>query len=100
MRTAVGTAVEVPMRCTDPDGDPLNLSKRSDPAKGTLGAITGSTVVYTPNPGEFGIDSFTYGASDGTAASAPATVSVTISRPPACEDVEEQSGWARACRCR
>ena len=89
VRTAVGTAVQVPLDCTDPDGDTLTFSKRSDPAKGTLGAITGSTVVYTPNPGEFGPDSFTYGASDGTAASAAATVNVTISRPPACEDVEE-----------
>ena len=88
-RTAVGTAVQVPLECTDPDGDTLTFSKRSDPAKGTLGAITGSTVVYTPDPGEFGADSFTYGASDGTATSAPATVDVTISRPPACDDVAE-----------
>ena len=70
-------------------GDTLTLSERDEPAKGTLGAVTDGAVVYTPNAGEFGPDSFTYGASDGTAASAPATVNVTISRPPACDDVAE-----------
>ena len=34
-------AVGVTLTCTDPDGDPLTLSKASRSAKGTLGAISG-----------------------------------------------------------
>ena len=44
-------------------------------------------MAYTPDAGEFGSDSFTYRASDGTVDSAPATVSITITRPPSCDDV-------------
>ena len=66
--------------CTDPDGDALTLSIVDGPSKGSLGAISGDEVTYTPDAGEFGDDSFTYRASDGTAHSAPATVSITISR--------------------
>ena len=40
-----------------------------------------TTVTYTPAAGYFGPDSFTYRASDGTANSAPATVSITVTRP-------------------
>ena len=61
-RAGVGAA-----RCTDPDGDPLTLAIASGPAHGSLGAIAGGAVTYTPNAGAFGTDSFTYTASDGTA---------------------------------
>jgi hypothetical protein len=40
-----------------------------------------------PNAGEFGADSFTHKANDGDGESAPATVSITITRPPACDPV-------------
>ena len=88
-KTKVGTAVSIPLTCTDPDGDALTLSKVTDPAHGTLGAIdqAAKTVTYTPNGGYFGPDSFTYKASDGTASSAPATVSITVTRPASCSDV-------------
>ena len=86
-RTAAGSAVNVPLTCTDPDGDPLTLAIADGPSKGSLGAISGGAVTYTADGGEFGTDTFTYGASDGTAASAPATVTITITRPPACDDV-------------
>ena len=85
-RTPVGVAVAVPLTCTDADGDALTLSKASDPAHGTVGAITAGSITYTPATGYFGPDSFTYRASDGTAQSAPATVSITVTRAPACSD--------------
>ena len=85
--TAVGEPVSVPLTCTDPDGDALTLSIVDGPAKGSLGAISGHSVTYTPDAGEFGLDTFTYRASDGTADSAPATASVTITRAPSCDDV-------------
>ena len=86
VRTAVDTAVLVPLVCSDPDGDPLTLSAVTLPSKGTLGAIVGGMVTYTPASGEYGADSFTFQADDGTRVSPPATVDVSISRPPTCDD--------------
>ncbi len=58
----------------------------ADPAHGTLGAIAAGKVTYTPAAGFKGADSFTYRASDGTAQSAPATVSLTVTnRAPTCD---------------
>ena len=85
--TAVGAAVQVPLECTDPDGDAVTFSIVDGPSNGTLGPITGDEVTYTPDAGEFGADSFSYAASDGTAESPVATVNVMITRPPACEDI-------------
>ena len=53
---------------------------------------SGGAVTYTPDDGAFGADSFTYTGSDGVADSAPATVSITITRPPACDDVARRTG--------
>ena len=76
----------MPLVCSDPDGDPLTLSAVTQPSKGTLGSIVGGMVTYTPAGGEYGADSFTFEADDGTADSPPATVDVSISRPPTCDD--------------
>ncbi len=89
--TKVGTAVSIPLTCTDPDGDTLTLSKVTDPAHGTLGAISAGSVTYTPTSGYFGPDSFTYKANDGTANSTPATVSITVTRPASCSDVSRRT---------
>ena len=86
VRTAVDTAVLVPLVCSDPDGDALTLSAVTQPSKGTLGSIVGGMVTYTPAGGEYGPDSFTFQADDGTADSPPATVDISISRPPSCDD--------------
>ncbi len=83
-------------RARDRDGDALTLSIVDGPTKGSLGPITDSAVTYTPDAGEFGPDSFTYRASDGTVDSAPATVSITITRPPSCDDVSRATCGRRA----
>ena len=60
-------------------------SRRSPaPSHGTLGAINQgrSKVTYTPTAGYSGPDSFTYRATDGTATSPAATVSITVVAPP------------------
>jgi P-type conjugative transfer protein TrbJ len=54
----------------------------SGPAQGTV-AISGSTVTYTPNPNTYGSDSFTYTVTNPGGTSSPATISVTIAKPPA-----------------
>ena len=57
------------------------------PSKGSLSSISGDAVTYTANAVDYGADEFTYRATDGTADSAPATASITITRAPACDDV-------------
>jgi hypothetical protein len=68
---------------TDPDGDTLSVSAVTQGANGTV-ATNGTTATYTPNPGFYGTDSFTYTAADGHGgtASAKATVTVTASALP------------------
>ena len=72
----------------DPDGDTLTAVLATGPANGTLTLNADGSFDYTPGAGFHGTDSFTYAASDGQAASNPATVTVTVSpteAPPAKE---------------
>jgi hypothetical protein len=80
VRTEVDTPVTVPLTCTDENENPLTLSIVSEPRKGELGRINQSagTVVYTPDEGARGRDSFTFKANDGAADSAPATATIRI----------------------
>lgn len=62
---------------SDVDGDSLSYSIQTGPANGTL---TGSepNLIYTPNLGFTGTDSFSYVANDGTTNSSPAIVTITV----------------------
>jgi hypothetical protein len=78
---------------TDPDSCELTFQVMALPSHGGVGSLTGqactpgtpntdrATVVYTPNAGYSGPDAFTYRVLDATGASAPATVSVTVTAP-------------------
>jgi len=48
---------------SDPEYDNLKIVAVSNPAHGTV-TISGTTVLYTPNPGFYGTDSFTYEIED------------------------------------
>ena len=63
---------------TDADGNPLTAVLVSGPSHGTLVLNANGSFTYTPAFGYRGLDSFTYKASDGTAYSNVATVSLTI----------------------
>jgi hypothetical protein len=63
---------------TDAEGDALTGSIVTQPTNGTLSLGASGSFTYTPTPGFAGVDSFTYRAYDGTAYSAPATVSITV----------------------
>ncbi len=76
--TPYGTKVSIPINGSDPEGSPLTFEVRDAPSNGTLSG-TMTNLVYTPNTGFAGIDSFTVVASDGALESAPATNSVRIS---------------------
>jgi VCBS repeat-containing protein len=86
------TPTPITLRGTDVDGDPLTFFIVTQPTNCTLtlnslpgqsGATTGqpSTLnqyIYTPATNFSGVDSFTFGANDGTTNSLPATVTLTI----------------------
>lgn len=70
-----GTAVQIPLKGTDADGDPLTYTVGT-PAHGTA-SVSGATATYTSTAGYTGADSFTYTVSDGTD-TATATVNLTV----------------------
>ncbi len=64
--TTQDTAIAFRLRGFDPDGDALTYSVESQPSNGTLSGIA-PALVYTPNPGFSGFDSFTFKVNDGLA---------------------------------
>jgi hypothetical protein len=61
----------------DPDGDTLSVSDVTQPANGTV-TNNGNDVLYTPDGGFSGTDSFEYTASDGRGGTATSTVLVEV----------------------
>jgi len=61
----------------DPNGDPLTITIDGPPSHGTA-TVTNGKVVYTPNAGFSGADSFTYIVSDGKGGTATATVTIAV----------------------
>jgi uncharacterized repeat protein (TIGR01451 family) len=63
---------------TDANGDTLTAVRDTEPLTGTLTLNADGSFVYTPAPGIEGVVTFTYHASDGTADSNVATVTITV----------------------
>ena len=63
---------------TDADGNALTAALVAAPTHGTLTFNTDGSFTYMPAVNFSGVDSFTYTASDGTATSSAATVTVTV----------------------
>lgn len=63
---------------SDVDGDSLTAVPVSGPSNGTLALAANGSFNYAPNANFHGADAFTYRASDGTADSDIATVTVTV----------------------
>ncbi|OKH62239.1 hypothetical protein EB72_13760 [Mycobacterium sp. SWH-M1] len=59
-------------------GGTLSVDSFTQPANGTLVLNANGTFTYTPNANFFGVDTFTYTATDGTLTSGSATVSVNV----------------------
>jgi hypothetical protein len=64
---------------SDLDEDSLVIDNVTDPAHGTASITTVNTIIYSPDPGFHGIDSFQYSAGDGNGGFSTAVVSVTVS---------------------
>ncbi len=76
----VPVTINVLANDTDPDvGDTLSVASVTQGGNGSV-TNNGTDVTYTPNAGWFGIDTFTYIATDGTDPSNSATVTVTVNQ--------------------
>ncbi len=75
--TTAGMAVTIPLIGHDADGEALVYEIVAAPQHGQ-GSINGSTLVYVPNAGYVGVDSFTIRAFDGSLYSSMATVEVGV----------------------
>jgi VCBS repeat-containing protein len=74
---------------TDLDDDSLTATLVDSPDHGTVELAADGSFKYVPDAGFEGRDTFTYLASDGTAQSAPATVTIFVGNgPPVAEDDE------------
>jgi hypothetical protein len=74
-------AVAITLTATDADADPLTYAIVSGPTNGTLSGAA-PNLTYTPAPGFFGSDSFTFKANDGSIDSNVATVSIAVNQIP------------------
>jgi hypothetical protein len=82
--TAYGTTVTIDVKAqanaSDPDGDPLTITL-NQPISGTV-QLSGDQVVYSPNDGFSGTDTFIYSVADPDGVSAQAIVTVTVTPKP------------------
>lgn len=74
------TATPVLLSGTDADEDPLLFGVMKPPRHGTITGMP-PNIVYVPNSGFKGEDSFTFEANDGSASSVPATVTINVVNP-------------------
>jgi hypothetical protein len=79
------SALSVPLKCTDADGDQLHLEivQAPAPSEGALGAIdqAGASVTFTPAAGFSGNAVFQFRATDSFGAGSPATVAAIAVGP-------------------
>lgn len=75
----VDTRVDITLTGSDPDGDALLFNLESFPSHGVLSGFV-PDMIYIPNDGYVGEDSFTFVVFDGYDVSLPATVSITMTK--------------------
>ncbi len=83
-------SIDVLANDVDPDGDPLSLAGVGAAAHGQV-SVQGDRVIYTPESGYVGDDSFSYEVQDDGGASATATVTVTVSTPNSPPDARDDT---------
>ena len=78
--TDMDTSAPITLDATDKDGDSLTYSLGTTPSHGSLSPFDEDTgeVVYNPNSGYSGSDSFTFAVSDESSTSNTAEVSITV----------------------
>jgi hypothetical protein len=78
------TQAQVPLPCTDANGDSLSIGLSTQPAKGILGAVDSinGRVAFSPFTAATGADSFSFFATASNVASNTATAAIKIGDPP------------------
>ncbi|MCI0378569.1 MAG: Ig-like domain-containing protein [Gemmataceae bacterium] len=72
---------------SDPDQDPITVVSNTNPSHGAVSVSSSGQVIYTPDTGFVGADSFSYTITDGSAFdSANVLISVTNENPIAVDD--------------
>ncbi|MDP7278863.1 MAG: Ig-like domain-containing protein, partial [Candidatus Poribacteria bacterium] len=81
-----GAELVLTLTASDAESDSLTYAIKDQPQHGTLSG-TGTDIVYTPEEGYDGEDSFTFTVNDGLSDSLPATVTITVigNQPPVAE---------------
>jgi len=88
--------VVIVLSASDVDGDALSYSILANPASGSLQSLGGNTVEYTPAPGFFGNDLFTFYVNDGQLDSNVATVTIEViekNKPPVIISTAVEQGF-------
>ncbi len=80
--TETNVPVTIPLTCVNPDGYPLTWSIVTPPQHGVLSPIAGGRVVYTPDSGYAGDDSFKYAAMTPDGTSYPGTADILVYATP------------------
>jgi hypothetical protein len=97
-RTGSSVSIQVTGNDYDPDGEAVAVSEVGLPGHGSVEIGTGTTVVYTPDQGYAGVDTFEYTIVDGNGTEAFASVVVdllpadAINKPPVGGVDEAQTG--------
>jgi ELWxxDGT repeat protein len=92
-----GAAVTINVVSNDSDGDglidPGTVRIWTAPANGTAVATANGSIIYTPNPGFGGTDTFSYVVNDNQrGTSAPATVTVNVTAAPTVTTTGKRGG--------
>ncbi len=69
--------IDVINNAYDPEGDPFSIESLNQPMNGSIN-ISGDSIIYTPNSGFIGIDSFSYTITDGILESDEAMVDIRV----------------------
>lgn len=77
-RTGAPVPVAVTANDYDPDGEAVVLVAVGDAEHGSVDIASGTTVIYQPNSGQVGLDSFEYTIADGNGTTATATVRLEL----------------------
>ncbi len=78
-----GTSASAALHCVDLVGAAVTYAIVKQPSHGTLSTINArGSVLYTPDKGYSGTDSFTYDGTSSHGTSATATVTITVGPPP------------------
>ncbi len=80
LKTWRNQALNITLTGSDAEGDILSFETVANPSHGSLSG-TLPDLIYTPNAGYIGADSFTFRAWDGLAYSAPAVISIQVEMP-------------------